>query len=352
MSLWDRIMSWLGTSPEQAGPGAAYEDGGGVAVAVAPGDDARDDAIEAAAEEAPWWAPEGVRTIVDPRMYRSVPPAEQQTYAALTAVVESPTLELPRLPQVAQRALMMLREESVNYQKLSEVVQRDPALSAEVLRTANSALYRGVRDILQLDHAFSRLGTRAIRTIILTANMKQLAIRTGGAAKSLGEELWQRSVASGIVLGRLAERFNLPEDELFLVGLLHDIGMFALLRTVHEYERTSGTEVSRATFDMLCDQWHEPIGRRLATEWNLPDPLPELVGQHHVEPAADDPLRLQRLLIGVSDAVCALLNYSPYVAYDFFALPGVQAAGFTDDAETLEMLADLPEYVAERMILT
>lgn len=313
--------------------------------------DAEEELFEETVEEPVpgWWTPRGEPVLRAPEIRLNVATGERAVMEQLTPIVQKPGLELPKLPYIAQKAMLLLRSENVNYRTLAELIGKDPGLSADILRVANSAYYAGMNEITRLDLAFARLGHRALRARVMAVSFKGLSIRTGGPEKSLGEELWRCSLASAVILQELAPRFKLVSDDAFLIGLLHDIGRLGVLKVVHEFQRTSGYKTPRTVFDKLCEEWHQTLGARLAQEWNLPDPLPALIGDHHREPAPDDPLEKHRLLITLADVACSMMEHAPYVPYDFFQLPCVQRLGLTDDAPTRTLLASLPEKVNERI---
>jgi HD-like signal output (HDOD) protein len=242
--------------------------------------------------------------------------------------------------------MLQLRSENVNFRTLAELIGKDPGLSAEVLRYANSAFYAGMNEIKRLDLAFARLGHRALRARVMAVSFKGLSIRTGGPERSRGEELWRRSLACGVILAEMAPRYGLSRDDAFLVGLLHDVGCLAVLRVVHEYQTQMGQRVPAVVFHALCQQWHEKLGANLSEAWNLPDPLPALIGSHHVDAGPEDPLEYYRLLIAFAEVVCAMTGYSPHVPYDFFNTPCVKRLGLQDDGATRAFLAALPEKIA------
>lgn len=93
---------------------------------------------------------------------------------------------------------------------------------------------------------------------------------------------------------------------------------------------------------------HEELGRRLAREWNLTDPLGAVIGDHHRTVPASDPIGTYQNLVQFADVVCALLEYTTYIPYDFLALPCVQNLGYRDDDPTRAWLATLPATVAEK----
>lgn len=322
------------------------DEGGAVGVAVAPDDERPAEAVAPPADA--WWAPQGDAVMVH-RTAQGDRTIDRDLYDHLVRALDDPNLELPRIPHVAQRALMALRDPNVDYRKLAELIEQDPVVTAEVLRVVNCVGYRGIREVRRLDAAFTRLGQRNLRSVLLGVSCKGLMIKIGGAHRSVGEEVWRRSLAAGVIVRCMAQRVGLSNEDGFLIGLLHDIGMFVVLKVVNEYEKLHGRAVSRGLFDRVSDSWHEHIGMRLADAWNLPDPLPELIGNHHRPPGEDDPLAMWRRLIALADASCTMMGFGPYVPYDFFNLPCVMQLGLTPDEATFELLSELKNLADEAL---
>jgi HD-like signal output (HDOD) protein len=307
-----------------------------------------DDVDTGAPEEPGWWVPKGEATLIAPQPDGAGDPVDTQLREHLERVLCHSEVELPALPAVAQRALILLQDENVHFGRLSRVIQDDAAIAAKLLRVVNSTAYSRMFKTDRLELAFARLGCRTVRSIILAMTLKTVTMKEAGAERALAEQLWQQSIVSAAVLGAMSQRYGLPDEEAFLAGLLHDIGKLGLLRVLHGYQRTYGAKVPWARFDHLCDQWHEPLGRRLATNWKLPAPLPAIIGEHHQPPAEDDPLVCYRHLVQFADVACAMMGYSPYVPYDFFNLPCVQSLGIEDTPETQNWLVTFPALVLER----
>jgi HD-like signal output (HDOD) protein len=297
-----------------------------------------------------WWVPVGP-PVLEPPAPADANAIDRELYQHCIRTLDDPNIELPQISVIVQQVLMMLHSDDVDLRQAADLASRDPALTADVLRLVNSAQYRGVAEINRLEQAFVRLGVRAVRSLLLTCTAKQVAIRVGGERRTMGEELWRRSLAAGILVSALSPRYDIPEEDGFLIGLLHDIGRLAILKVVYDFQRLHGRRVTRAVFDRVCDEWHEHLGQRLAGAWGLPDPIPELCGSHHRVPAEDDPLKTQRYLLQLADAACAMLEYAPYVPYDFFCLPCVRGLGLEDTPETHRLLANLPDLLRERMEL-
>ena len=338
-------MKWLGLTP--AGEQSWTDSDAATAVLDAPEGDELLDGPDEPPHFPGWWEPQDHELVLEEPETRV--PIDNALHEQLNRVLTDPELELPRIPRVIQQALSLVRDENVSFKNLAQLLEQDQTVSARILRVANSALYRGIKQVSGLEQAFARMGHRELRNILLAAATHGIAIRTDSDAKSLGKELWQRSLASGVLVAEIGRRFHRPEDEAFMVGLLHDIGTLAILRVVHDYQKMHNVKITRSLFVELCRRWHGRVGLLLADTWNLPSPLPELIGDHHNLPDDQDELRIYRLVIQTSDAACSLLNHGPFVPFDFFNLPCVRQLGLRRDAETCDWLATLPELVETRI---
>lgn len=306
------------------------------------------DALEhPASGEAAWYRPRGPRTLWQPRVTGESGLVDRDLYEQLSHALGAESISLPRLPSVARRAMQMIRDPNVHFDELAQVMRADAALAGAVLRTAIASAPRGV-EIETLECAFTRLGVRAVSSITLACALRDLmsACRGDGA---LADGLWQRSVASAVTTSRFARRCGVNEGDALLLGLLHDVGCLAIFAFVSDYQKTHGRRVPRLVFDRLCVAWHETVGRRAADEWSLPSPLPEVIADHHGAPADDDRLLRERQIVQLSDCVCALLRYGPYVPYDFFELPCVQALELEEDGEVRGLLDALPDLIEARL---
>jgi HD-like signal output (HDOD) protein len=353
MGLWQRLWDYFRGAADDAAPTA--ERPAALDAAAAPAPAAPADAPADATAADVWWAARPAGGAAPEPADEGDPEALEQLhdglYRELGALVDDPNPDLPRLPHVTERAMVMLGSVDVDYRALAGVVSEDPALTAQVLRVANSALYGGVQQVRSLELAFARLGQRTVRGTIMSATLRALSIRLEGSGprRTLGEDIWRRALASGVAMSTLAPPCGRDPDEAFLHGLLHDMGLWLVLLVVHRHTQRTGARVPRSVFERLAAEWHEHAGRRLSEAWNLPAPLPDLIMSHHKLPAADDRLAPERCLIMTGDACCALLGYGPYQPYDLFQLPCVQRLGLADTPDVHTLLRGLPERIAERM---
>ena len=124
--------------------------------------------------------------------------------------------------------LRLCRQRDFHMRDLASIISRDPALSAKVLKVANSALYGVAREITTVNQAVMWLGVQSVRTLALSFGL----VRGRSSGKKQGfdhQTYWKRSIISAVAARRLAKQADSEWwEEAFLGGLLQDIGMLAM----------------------------------------------------------------------------------------------------------------------------
>jgi HD-like signal output (HDOD) protein len=142
-------------------------------------------------------------------------------------ILACPTL--PSLPAVALELLRLCRDEETNLRRVAEAISRDPALSARVLRAANSASLAARGKVSTLTRAVPLLGSNA--TLALALSFSLVRGRRRDDRSGFDHRIfWRRAVFSalaGRVLAESGVRSADPE-EAFLAALLQDLGVLAL----------------------------------------------------------------------------------------------------------------------------
>src|SRR5579871_1652930 len=78
-------------------------------------------------------------------------------------------LHIPAFPPVATKLLRLRCDEETGTADLIHLLRSDPALSAEIIRHANSPLYAFRSEVNALEQALTLLGVRRVRSLALTA---------------------------------------------------------------------------------------------------------------------------------------------------------------------------------------
>lgn len=205
------------------------------------------------------------------------------------AAVRERVKTLPSLPTSVVALGQAVADERCTVDRILAILQKDPSLSATILKLANTVGYGGSRQVTDLRSAIQRLGFDAILGLGRSATI----IRTLKDTPHLDPaKLWQHSVAVGLVcqgVCRLLGKRSL-EETAFLAGLIHDIGKIALDRCFPEEFAPviKAIQEGRPFLEAekeLMGLTHADVGAMVAVYWNFADLLVEVIQTHHEPPA-------------------------------------------------------------------
>jgi len=315
----------------------------GVATAVAEG------APEGASAQPRWWEGDHLvltefQPIVRPNLSAEMLALEN----LIVSYFDGHDLNLPTMPRVPEQVLRELSSPNYSIRKLGAEISGDPVTSAAVLRLANSPLYRGMNKIAAVEPAIVRVGTGAIRALMLHQTLSVLTRAERKASQRLADILSLRAVASGATMRELAILLRMDVDEAFMIGLLHDIGAVMVLRIINRQRPYVG-RVDLEAFEYLAHMAHQEFGELLGNAWNLPEKLTHLLADHHRYPETGDPFRRERLMLQLSDMIGGVLGFAPEAPYDVRNAQPALDLGLTGRSEYVEMLAALPDRVEEAL---
>jgi putative nucleotidyltransferase with HDIG domain len=194
--------------------------------------------------------------------------------------------DLPPLPQVATQLLRISADPDASAEDLRKVIATDQALTSQILKIANSAMFGMMREVNTLTQAIMTLGFSTIKSVVIASSAKNLYHRgTVGLQERL---IWEHALVTAISSRAFAKAVRFPRiEEAFIGGLLHDIGKSvlgvkfperygALLRTVYnEQGDCLALELDTFGFD------HAMVGEALVQQWNLAPSLQQAVRWHH-----------------------------------------------------------------------
>lgn len=195
--------------------------------------------------------------------------------------------QLHSAPQVAQKILLLTRDSDFDVRTVAQCIESDPALSAKILRVANSSRYGLRHKVTSVRQAVAFIGQRSLRLIALTFGLVESMTR--GARGKQYSEFWRRSLTIATVAAELAKlKKDLNADEAYSAGLLADMGelIFAQLEPERFFsivdQHPHGLELLKAEREEFGFA-HPELGARLLQRWELPEELIEAVALHHVE---------------------------------------------------------------------
>ncbi|HME43808.1 MAG TPA: HDOD domain-containing protein [Syntrophorhabdales bacterium] len=223
---------------------------------------------------------------------------------------------LPPVPGVFAELVQLLHNDNVDTRVLSRVIARDPAMSINVLRIANSAFYGLPNKVKTVEHAVTMLGLKEITGLCMACETGRIFKPRPGEKHVNLHAFWLHSVATAVFSRLFSNQFRVePQDQAYLAGLLHDIGQLILDRFLHaEYE-----QVVKLTYDeniplvdaeiRVLGESHGTISGWLMDKWHLPPLLSEIGSCHHAVGAASAENRLIVAVVSLADQAARLKGF-------------------------------------------
>lgn len=194
---------------------------------------------------------------------------------------------LPVMPQIAMDIMSYVDDEETSIQEIADIISKDPSLSAQILKVANSAFYSLRRNVGSLELAIILLGLREIKNIIFMMSIFRLFPEDSEFCFNEIDYL-KHSILTGQTAKALCKLLELKFDSSpFLLGLLHDIGKIFLDQNFHENYSQIIEEANKnrsSIYDIEEDVLgtnHAEIGAKIASSWNFPLEFVDCIRHHH-----------------------------------------------------------------------
>ena len=186
--------------------------------------------------------------------------------------------QLYSLPGVVLEVLELTNAPQLDTNRLKECIERDPAITTKVLRVVNSSLFGLSRRVSNLSQALAVLGTKPLKMLVLGFGLPEPLFT--GVARDVLVEYWKHTLTRAVAARELSERvWNQPGDELFVVGLLKDLGRLVLIQGLGqpyiEVLRKADwpRREIRALERRLIGFDHIQLTAGLLEQWGLPESL-------------------------------------------------------------------------------
>jgi putative nucleotidyltransferase with HDIG domain len=196
--------------------------------------------------------------------------------------------DVPTLPSIVFELNRLLQDPDTSVARISQILEKDQAISLKILKLVNSAFYGFKSKISDVRSAVVMLGFNAVRNAIVSVSViesfsKKLQLKDFDVT-----EFWKHSLAVAVTSKNISAktRTNSP-DNCFVGGLLHDVGKVILAQYFPElfvevWKTAQSENISfQAAEKKVLPTGHAAIGAHLAAKWQLPSGLIEAIGCHH-----------------------------------------------------------------------
>ena len=201
------------------------------------------------------------------------------------------TLRIPTLPSIVTRICSLVEDPEVGIREVGEAVAEDPAMTATVLRVANSATYGLNRQVATTAEAATVLGARALRDMTLQAAVIREYEHLQSIAGFDVRLLWKHGALVAHLAKHIARELRSPAspepDEVYTCGLLHDLGRLVLLDGLREpylkvlEESRKLEQPSHLLERERLKTTHMRVGSKVLERWSLPAVIAEVAMKHH-----------------------------------------------------------------------
>jgi putative nucleotidyltransferase with HDIG domain len=195
--------------------------------------------------------------------------------------------DVSTLPHVAVLVIQVANNPGAGPREMKEVMEVDAPLTARVIRCVNSSAYGLPRKVANLQEAISYLGVNTVRNLAVTASVSKLFKTDVECGLYNRKALWRHLVAVAVCARMIALRLRLSSfEEVYLAGLLHDIGIILEDQYVHPQfvdvlgalrEGTPLLDCERARLGFA----HTLLGEELSKMWKFPNGITDAIAWHH-----------------------------------------------------------------------
>ncbi|WP_086932693.1 HDOD domain-containing protein [Agarilytica rhodophyticola] len=186
----------------------------------------------------------------------------------IIAAIDADKLVLPTMPEMALKVREVSEDVDASIMQLNEVISSDAALTARIIKVANSPLFRGAREIEDLNMALSRLGMQTTSNLATGLAMEQMFQATSDIIDQRMREVWSKSSEIAGICHVLCKHYTkLRPDQAALAGLVHQIGVLPILSFAEESHTLMNDSM---TLDSVIEQVHPTIGVKILTTWEFP----------------------------------------------------------------------------------
>ncbi len=235
-------------------------------------------------------------------------------YSKIAKEVLKEAGDLPRFPEHLNTIIKMIINKDVNINKVANHIEKDPSISADILKFVNSAKFMLNRKIGSIKEGLNYVGLSGLKSLIFSYGaIKAIDTRFGTIP-----EIWKHCYKTARISTMIAKIMNITDndDDFFTAGLLHDMGKIVLMNLNKE---------KAAKIDKVCKMRkielpvmeeimmgisHAKIGGEIAKIWGFPDSLTNAIMYHH------DPIMASR--------ESASLVYVVYLANIFANTPDIK----------------------------
>lgn len=195
--------------------------------------------------------------------------------------------DLPALSGSLQRLIEIIHDDVASPNELESLIRYDQALSARILRVANSTYYGMRGNVPTLSKAMMVIGFEQVKSLCLCALLMDMCGGRDSIEPGEREKLWKHSFATAKVAAELVKaRPWMSAEKAYILALFHDLGRVAMAFSLRDHYQAilNLSLTAKIPFwyaELQYGLTHTVVGKWLATRWNLPEMFQMVMEFHH-----------------------------------------------------------------------
>jgi HD-like signal output (HDOD) protein/FixJ family two-component response regulator len=217
-------------------------------------------------------------------------------------------------PPLIQIQFDEMTKDKRSLHEIADLLKKDIAISSQLIRISNSAYYRGMTENTTVEQAITRLGLNSTKQYVeIICNRSLYATKKKQSLEWL-ERLWKHSLSAGLAAQYTCETIHQKQaEEMFTMGLIHDIGNLILLQIMGELDIDIGDknmdENDRAELLSALSLNHRAFGAALLKKWGFSE-LYQQIALFHNDPQNADPITRELLIVNFANLVSNSVGYT------------------------------------------
>ncbi len=212
----------------------------------------------------------------------------------LAEEISKEILQMPQFPQSILNLQNELRDPNCSFESVARTIKSDSNLSAEILRIANSPVYRFKSKITEITGAVQSIGFLGVKAVLYNYGVNKVLSKRYQLKKV--EEINNHSYQVALIASFLAryKKLNRIVEDVYIAALLHDMGKIIIKAITDDLEEKltkmcSERHISISVLEDLTDGYSHPlIGSEVAKKWNFPEKYINPIAYHHKPLEVDD----------------------------------------------------------------
>jgi HD-like signal output (HDOD) protein len=225
----------------------------------------------------------------------------------LINIIDSEKIEIPLLPDIAVKIIQLSQNPDTALEDYAKLVKTDQTIALKIIKLSNSILYKGIREVNDLNLAISRIGIDELKNLVLMLSL-QSKIFNIKEFKNIIKEIWNTSLLTALISSKLATYYGLNPSYAYTIGLTHDVGEVVIFNSVKGYQNFYKNKYKPDVFFIkrIAKSFHQKLSAFTLSHWNFSKEQIEIVRKHHDIPDENSNEYQKLLFISYQTAVILL----------------------------------------------